>query len=50
MSMETEGIPKLLQDGFNIYVSISDAPFIDIGIPETYYQAESFIKEHFKES
>lgn len=50
MSMETEGIPKLLQDGFNIYVSKSDAPFIDIGIPETYYQAESFIKNHFKES
>lgn len=50
MSMETEGIPKLLQDGFNIYVSVSDAPFIDIGIPETYYQAESFIKDHFSES
>ncbi len=47
MSIEREGIPVLLQQGAHILVSVSDAPFLDIGLPETLAQAEDFIRNYF---
>ncbi|MEG2421897.1 MAG: sugar phosphate nucleotidyltransferase [Oscillospiraceae bacterium] len=46
MSMETEGIPALLVQGARLQVAVSDAPFIDIGLPETYHQAEEFVRRY----
>lgn len=46
MSMELEGIPALLAQGANLRVLVRAAPFIDIGIPETYYQAEDFVSRY----
>jgi len=47
MSIEREGIPALLQQGARIFVSVSSAPFLDIGLPETLAQAEGFIRNYF---
>jgi D-glycero-alpha-D-manno-heptose 1-phosphate guanylyltransferase len=47
MSMENEGFPTLLNAGARLYVTSTDAPFIDIGIPETYNAAGIFIAEYF---
>jgi D-glycero-alpha-D-manno-heptose 1-phosphate guanylyltransferase len=49
MSMEIDGFPVLLNSDTRIYVVSSDAPFIDIGTPETYNAAERFINTYFKE-
>lgn len=48
MSMEIDGIPNMLQLGANLHIVISEAPFIDIGVPETYMCAADFIKKYFK--
>ncbi len=50
MSMERDGIPELLAQGVRLYVSVSNAPFIDIGLPETYYQAKDFVKKYLQEA
>lgn len=47
MSIEQEGIPSLLRQGVKILVTVSDAPFLDIGLPETLQQAENFIRTYF---
>lgn len=47
MSMEIDGIPSLLRQGARIMVYVSDAPFLDIGLPETLAQADGFIQEYF---
>lgn len=47
MSMEMEGIPALLTQGARLHVSVSDAPFLDIGLPETYAQAGEFVQKYF---
>ena len=47
MSMEREGIPALLAQVARIMVSVSEAPFLDIGLPETLAEAGDFIQKHF---
>lgn len=47
MSIEQQGIPLLLKQGAKIMVTVSDAPFLDIGLPDTLRQAEGFIRTHF---
>lgn len=47
VSMETELFPEMITVGANLQVvSRKDAPFIDIGTPETVVQAEDFIRKH----
>lgn len=48
MSMEQEGIPALLRQGARIAVFVSEAPFLDIGLPETLAKAEDFVQCHFQ--
>ena len=42
ISMETDILPTLIKNG--IYGKICDRPFIDIGTPESYKEAELFFK------
>lgn len=47
LSMEMDVIPLLLKKGAKIAIHpLKDAPFIDIGLPETVAQAGSFIHTH----
>lgn len=46
LSWETDVFPHLLETGVGIAVSRARAPFLDIGLPETLAQAESFIREN----
>ncbi len=47
LSMEYDVIPALLKQGKRIAVhTIADAPFIDIGLPETLSQADAFIERN----
>jgi NDP-sugar pyrophosphorylase family protein len=47
VSMETELFPEMIDVGANLQVvARKDAPFIDIGTPETVVQAEAFIRRH----
>lgn len=50
LSLEVEVIPGLLESGKQLAVYPSDAPFLDIGTPETVLQAENFIRRHFQQS
>jgi D-glycero-alpha-D-manno-heptose 1-phosphate guanylyltransferase len=43
-SMEYDCLPKLVDRG-RLYGFPVTAPFIDIGIPETYFQAETFLQQ-----
>ncbi len=43
LSFETEVFPALLRDGVRLKTVVSDAPFLDIGTPESLLQAEDFI-------
>lgn len=43
-SLET-GILETMVREWNMYASVQDIPFIDIGIPEDYHLAQSFIPE-----
>lgn len=46
-SIEYDLIPSLLENDVSIgVVSVADAPFIDIGTPQTMLEADSFIAEH----
>ncbi|MFT3975872.1 MAG: sugar phosphate nucleotidyltransferase [Sphingomonas bacterium] len=47
-SIETDIFPQLIEAGANLHVvARKDAPFIDIGTPETVCQAEAFVRQHF---
>lgn len=47
VSLENNIIPGLLMDGARLVaVTVDEAPFIDIGTPETLAQAEAFIRAH----
>lgn len=50
MSIEQEGIPTLIEQGAHVLVSMTEAPFLDIGLPETLAQAEIFIQNNFSGS
>ncbi|MCK9589230.1 MAG: nucleotidyltransferase family protein [Terrimicrobiaceae bacterium] len=45
LSMEREAIPGLLERGRRIIVPVVQAPFIDIGIPESLASAGTFLQE-----
>ena len=47
LSMETDIIPGLLAQGARLTVAISDAPFLDIGTPESVKLADGFIRRAF---
>lgn len=46
LSFETEVFPVLLAQGKNVAVIATDAPFIDIGTPETVVAAAAFIRNN----
>jgi len=46
LSFETEVFPALLAQGSRMKVCVTDAPFLDIGTPESLPLAESFIRQH----
>jgi D-glycero-alpha-D-manno-heptose 1-phosphate guanylyltransferase len=43
LSFEQDVFPKLITDGVQLAVSQTDAPFLDIGTPESLPQAEAFV-------
>ena len=47
LSMERDVFPALLGGGARLKVHRCQAPFLDIGTPETVAQADSFIQRHF---
>lgn len=47
LSMEMEVFPALLEKGAKILVYACEAPFLDIGAPQTIHEAESYIKQYF---
>lgn len=47
LSMETEVFPALLAAGADLRVVPADAPFLDIGTPESLAEAERFVLAHF---
>ncbi|MEK7684166.1 MAG: nucleotidyltransferase family protein [Verrucomicrobiota bacterium] len=46
LSFEREVFPALLARQLRLKVSVTQAPFLDIGTPESLQEAESFIHEH----
>jgi D-glycero-alpha-D-manno-heptose 1-phosphate guanylyltransferase len=46
LSMEKEVFPALLDRGLLLKVQVAEAPFLDIGTPESLAQAESFIQQN----
>jgi D-glycero-alpha-D-manno-heptose 1-phosphate guanylyltransferase len=49
VSLETEIFPALISGGAQLKVCVVNAPFLDIGTPESLAQAEQFIRENLKE-
>ncbi|OLE45615.1 MAG: hypothetical protein AUI36_22515 [Cyanobacteria bacterium 13_1_40CM_2_61_4] len=47
LSFEKDVFPSLLAGGARLRVHATDAPFLDIGTPESLALAESFICENF---
>jgi len=48
LSMEEEVMPDLIAQGVNLSCEVAEnAPFLDIGTPESVAQAEGFIRRHF---
>ncbi|HWB07812.1 MAG TPA: sugar phosphate nucleotidyltransferase [Pirellulales bacterium] len=47
LSLEHDVFPKLLAAGARLMVHRCQAPFLDIGTPESIGQAESFVRQHF---
>lgn len=45
-SFEIDTLPRLLSEGARIGVAATDAPFIDIGTPETLTAASEFVRTH----
>jgi len=52
LSFETEVFPALIAGGVRLKVCVTDAPFLDIGTPESLPLAEAFVRRnaHFFES
>ena len=46
LSFETEVFPALIADGVRLKVCVTDAPFLDIGTPESLPLAEEFIRRN----
>jgi len=46
LSFEQEVFPQLLARGARIKVCAVDAPFLDIGTPESLRQAEAFVAQN----
>ena len=46
LSFETEVFPALIAEGVRLKVCVTDAPFLDIGTPESLPLAEEFIREN----
>ncbi|HNX50625.1 MAG TPA: sugar phosphate nucleotidyltransferase [Thermoanaerobaculaceae bacterium] len=46
LSFEQEVFPQLIARGLSLKVSAVNAPFLDIGTPETLRQAESFVEQN----
>ena len=46
LSFEQDVFPQLVQEGVVLKVRVADAPFLDIGTPESLRQAESFIQQN----
>jgi NDP-sugar pyrophosphorylase family protein len=46
LSFERDVFPELVRRGLRIKVHVVDAPFLDIGTPESLPQAEAFVREH----
>lgn len=46
LSMETQGFPALIASGHRLRVTAADAPFLDIGTPESLAQADAFIRDN----
>lgn len=49
LSFENDVFPLLLSNNFCLKVAITDAPFLDIGTPESLPQAESFILDNYQQ-
>jgi len=47
LSLETEVFPQLLAAGAVIYAAPAEAPFLDIGTPESLQEAEGFLLRNF---
>jgi D-glycero-alpha-D-manno-heptose 1-phosphate guanylyltransferase len=47
LSIERDVFPALLAEGAKILVHRCQAPFLDIGTPESVVEADSFIRQHF---
>ena len=47
LSFEHDVFPLLLEQGCKIKVHITQAPFLDIGTPESFAQAETFIRKNY---
>jgi D-glycero-alpha-D-manno-heptose 1-phosphate guanylyltransferase len=46
LSFETDVFPRLIRENVTLKVLEVDAPFLDIGTPDSLRQAEEFVKEH----
>jgi D-glycero-alpha-D-manno-heptose 1-phosphate guanylyltransferase len=47
LSMETDVFPELLRQGAKLMVHRCQAPFLDIGTPETLAEMDSFVRQHW---
>jgi D-glycero-alpha-D-manno-heptose 1-phosphate guanylyltransferase len=46
LSFERDIFPQLIQRGVPLKASVVQAPFLDIGTPESLRQAQSFVEQH----
>ena len=49
LSFEQDVFPALTSRGASLKVQVVNAPFLDIGTPETLPQAESFIRQNLEQ-
>jgi D-glycero-alpha-D-manno-heptose 1-phosphate guanylyltransferase len=49
LSFERDVFPSLIGRGFRLQTVVTDAPFLDIGTPESLPQAEGFIRDNLRE-
>ena len=51
LSMEEDLLPALIAQGANLACEVAEnAPFLDIGTPESVKQAEAFVRRHMEMS